>query len=377
MKRPPERNVHDLDSTDTLPVPRLDAFESLPEDDPPDSGPDASTIQARVSVPLDDTFVRTDTFRGPTLAGPLAARPVSPWDLAETLREHEQQLGEARLAVDQANARIAEVEAQLAQAQRRCAELEEENQRLRSTPPPEPAPVQALPPGMLHEYDAMRRQNESLHEALSTMNARLGVQESLLAEAEDALRAARPADSAPPAAAAEPQESSAPLRIDWQARFVELERVLEAQREEGAARLREHEQATQALRAELDVLRGAACPAPVTGGHDSTLPASAQVIPLSARIRVLVREEHGRETVYPLGRHSTIGRTPDNDIQVNANYVSRHHAVLLTSSEHCIVEDLNSTNGIAVNGQRVTRQMLQEGDIVTIGKTDFRYETRA
>ena len=99
-------------------------------------------------------------------------------------------------------------------------------------------------------------------------------------------------------------------------------------------------------------------------------------MPIGTTLRVLVREEDGTEVVYPLGRHTTIGRTPDNDIQVNTTFVSRHHAVLLTSSEHCIIEDLNSTNGIVVNGQRVGRQLLHDGDVVTVGKTHFRYETR-
>ena len=49
--------------------------------------------------------------------------------------------------------------------------------------------------------------------------------------------------------------------------------------------------------------------------------------------------------------------------------ISRHHAVLLSSPDHCIVEDLNSTNGVLVNGRRVSRQILHDGDTVTVGKT--------
>jgi pSer/pThr/pTyr-binding forkhead associated (FHA) protein len=42
-----------------------------------------------------------------------------------------------------------------------------------------------------------------------------------------------------------------------------------------------------------------------------------------------------------------------------------------------IIEDLNSTNGVLVNGRKVTRQTLCDGDAVTIGETQFRYLARA
>jgi chromosome segregation ATPase len=96
-----------------------------------------------------------------------------------------------------------------------------------------------------------------------------------------------------------------------------------------------------------------------------------------AALRVLIRQEGGSDVVYPIGRRTSIGRTPDNDIQVNATWISRHHAVLLSGPDHCIVEDLNSTNGVLVNGRRVGRQILHDGDTVTVGKTEFRYQQRS
>lgn len=88
--------------------------------------------------------------------------------------------------------------------------------------------------------------------------------------------------------------------------------------------------------------------------------------------RFLVSEEDGKEVERALGRRTSIGRTPDNDIQIDAGYVSRHHAVILASTQHCIIEDLNSMNGVLVNGRRITRHALRDGDIVTIGKSVFR-----
>src|SRR5690606_29027952 len=169
-----------------------------------------------------------------------------------------------------------------------------------------------------HELDAVRRQNERLCEALGTMQARIGVHEAMLAEAETALRAAlassslhhpapaadpAPAISAPATSAAEPREgtmrSEGTLRIDWQARFTELERVLEAERAAAADQGREQASRLNALQAELAEARGSA--------------KQARPLPIGSRLRVLVRAEDGTEVVYPLGRHTTVGRTPDND----------------------------------------------------------------
>jgi multidrug efflux pump subunit AcrA (membrane-fusion protein) len=82
------------------------------------------------------------------------------------------------------------------------------------------------------------------------------------------------------------------------------------------------------------------------------------------------------EVVHMLGRKTTIGRTPDNDVQIDAKFISRHHAVILAGPTHTIIEDLNSTNGVIVNGRRVLRQTLKDGDVVIIGKAPFRFAVR-
>jgi chromosome segregation ATPase len=92
--------------------------------------------------------------------------------------------------------------------------------------------------------------------------------------------------------------------------------------------------------------------------------------------RLLVRSQDGREVVHVLGRKTTIGRTPDNDLQIAASFISRHHAVLLINGAHTIIEDLNSTNGVYVNGKRVTRETLNDGDHVMVGKARFRFAVR-
>jgi general secretion pathway protein A len=68
-----------------------------------------------------------------------------------------------------------------------------------------------------------------------------------------------------------------------------------------------------------------------------------------------------------------IGRTPDNDLQIDSKYISRHHAQIVTSVHTSVLEDLNSTNGIYVRAKRVRRRMLNDGDVVQIGQHEIMY----
>jgi chromosome segregation ATPase len=113
------------------------------------------------------------------------------------------------------------------------------------------------------------------------------------------------------------------------------------------------------------------------GRDDTGASPALKETPVEVGLRVLIRQEGGANVVYPLGKRTTIGRTAENDIQIDTSYVSRHHAVLLSSGDRCIVEDLHSTNGVLVNGRRVGRQILQDGDTVTVGKTEFKYQQRS
>ncbi len=82
------------------------------------------------------------------------------------------------------------------------------------------------------------------------------------------------------------------------------------------------------------------------------------------------------EIVHVLGRRTTIGRGLDNDVRIDTKFVSRHHAVVLAGPQQTVVEDLRSTNGVYVNGRRVTRAVLRDGDVVHVGKTQFRFVQR-
>jgi pSer/pThr/pTyr-binding forkhead associated (FHA) protein len=65
---------------------------------------------------------------------------------------------------------------------------------------------------------------------------------------------------------------------------------------------------------------------------------------------------------------TTIGRLPDNLIQVDNLAVSGHHAKIYWDNEKYIIEDNNSLNGTYVNNARVNRRALKDGDNVLIGK---------
>jgi pSer/pThr/pTyr-binding forkhead associated (FHA) protein len=72
------------------------------------------------------------------------------------------------------------------------------------------------------------------------------------------------------------------------------------------------------------------------------------------------------------GTLKTMGRAPGVDFVVDAALVSRVHCrFTISSSNELELEDLGSTNGTAVNGQRVTKAMLNSGDQVTVGRVLF------
>jgi pSer/pThr/pTyr-binding forkhead associated (FHA) protein len=64
----------------------------------------------------------------------------------------------------------------------------------------------------------------------------------------------------------------------------------------------------------------------------------------------------------------TIGRAPDNDIQIDNLAVSSHHAKVYSEESRLVIEDLNSLNGTFVNNQRVQRVTLKQSDQILIGK---------
>jgi len=93
--------------------------------------------------------------------------------------------------------------------------------------------------------------------------------------------------------------------------------------------------------------------------------------------RMLIGNTDGRELRFPLFKDRlTIGRTANNDIQLNVRYISRRHAVIVSDDGQTRLVDWGSKNGVYVNQKRIAERFLQSGDVVTIGTTKFRYEER-
>ena len=72
------------------------------------------------------------------------------------------------------------------------------------------------------------------------------------------------------------------------------------------------------------------------------------------------------------GSIKTIGRTARADFIVDAALISRIHCRLTADrSDQLVVEDLSSTNGTLVNGERIDRVTLRAGDRLTVGRIEF------
>jgi hypothetical protein len=66
-----------------------------------------------------------------------------------------------------------------------------------------------------------------------------------------------------------------------------------------------------------------------------------------------------------------VGRGTDADLRINDPGVSRRHIEFRQTDKHVEVHDLGSTNGMLVNGQRMTSSLLDDGTVVRIGSTDL------
>jgi len=73
----------------------------------------------------------------------------------------------------------------------------------------------------------------------------------------------------------------------------------------------------------------------------------------------------------------TIGRKPHNDVQIENLAVSGEHARIVTLLNDSFLEDLGSTNGTLVNGNPIKKHILQNNDVVEIGKYKLKFVAEA
>lgn len=81
----------------------------------------------------------------------------------------------------------------------------------------------------------------------------------------------------------------------------------------------------------------------------------------------------GSQDEFYIGPLATIGRTAQNQVRLDDTSVSRTHAKIALTSEGYMIRDLDSQNGTFINGDRVTEQILHDGDRILVGTVSFRF----
>jgi type II secretory pathway predicted ATPase ExeA len=105
-------------------------------------------------------------------------------------------------------------------------------------------------------------------------------------------------------------------------------------------------------------------PPPKPAAHDGRAPLARLLVATDGRTVQEIPLRTGRVIV---------GRTADNDLHIDSRFISRHHCQVITTPHSCVIEDLNSTNGIFVKSNRVRRHYLNDGDVVLVGKHELIY----
>jgi hypothetical protein len=88
------------------------------------------------------------------------------------------------------------------------------------------------------------------------------------------------------------------------------------------------------------------------------------------RLVVMVDDKPGQEHVLKPGI-TVLGRSPKADIQVPYSEVSRKHAELVWEADGFVILDLDSENGVFVNGEKVKKKPLKDGDAITVGPQKY------
>jgi type III secretion system (T3SS) inner membrane Yop/YscD-like protein/von Willebrand factor type A domain-containing protein len=98
----------------------------------------------------------------------------------------------------------------------------------------------------------------------------------------------------------------------------------------------------------------------------------------SAKARLLVQKGMNKGKQYPLvGKVVSLGSGPENSIRLLDGAVSGKHAGVSIDDNKFEIVDLGSKNGVLVNGKRTPRRFLRNGDVITLGMTELKFESTA
>lgn len=109
--------------------------------------------------------------------------------------------------------------------------------------------------------------------------------------------------------------------------------------------------------------------APSSGGEED---GEGTMLISNPKVVSLNNEMEGQVFVLGMGTTS-IGRSPDNDIHLTEDRVSRKHSQIAFGPGGYAIYDLNSENGTFVNGTRIREHYLSDGDIIMVGTYKFLY----
>ena len=93
------------------------------------------------------------------------------------------------------------------------------------------------------------------------------------------------------------------------------------------------------------------------------------------RLKITTGKQTGKS--FELVKTSVIGRSDTAEVQISDNSASREHCKVFEQGDAWVVADLNSRNGIKVNGVATTRKNLMHGDKIVIGETTLQFEMTA
>jgi len=97
----------------------------------------------------------------------------------------------------------------------------------------------------------------------------------------------------------------------------------------------------------------------------------------SAKARLVMQKGAGpKGKAWPLvGKIVSLGSGPENSIRVMDGAVSGKHAGVAIDNDKFEIVDLGSKNGVLVNGKKTPRRFLRNGDVITLGMTEFKFES--
>ncbi|HWU86606.1 MAG TPA: FHA domain-containing protein [Kofleriaceae bacterium] len=103
------------------------------------------------------------------------------------------------------------------------------------------------------------------------------------------------------------------------------------------------------------------------GGDEGGFPVVGWLVPLNG--------QHAYQTFRLRGGGTKIGTAPPSDIVINDGFMSTEHCQILCSPTGFSLVDPGSTNGCYVNDKRVQKHDLVDNDMITLGKTNFKFKS--